>query len=328
MLLLNHRKILIKKNNQLSEFKVMYPYESSKSDWYTDAYLDDQFLIASLASYSEEQQKKDSSTSMGGFKRGPETVGIIIVDLNNKKQKLYRSFKVSNFEDFINKEQIKQDKQKASAANSNVEKFTPSFQSALRDENYLYMAGYGQLTKLDLRNFKLELLKVDDFSFAMLVTRECLYKDGNQIWYCANEGGLDGAWIVTLDLPTHKESKIYPLNYVYLYTNSILKYKGNIYCSSLAGLLEINEKGETVTHFKFGNDPKKMGVYSAQVIKDHIWANREDGVVKYDIENKKVMHYDFKNSEYSNDIYALHLVKDKLYIATKSEVLVTDLDQF
>jgi len=297
------------KKQKIQKIEEYINFSPPQDVWYDALYLDDQYFIISISTYTEARRKADSSQSLGDYKEGPKRYGIIFIDLVQKKVDIFEEFKVSNYDQYIKRRNPF---------------YKAVFTSAYRDGNFLYMGSYGQLTKLDLLKKEIEIIFEDELA----CSRESLFKEDEYLFYCANEGGLSGAWIEILNLKNLKTRTFCPLDEPYIDPDSIIKYKGKYYCSTLAGLLEITKDGNTLVHYQIGKDTKKMAVYDAKVINNQIWALRSDGLVKYNLETKSAIIYKFHDKNISNDIYSLHGISDVIYIGTADKLIKAESSQF
>lgn len=285
-------------------------------NWHEGAFAGDD-LIISVADYTEKQLKKDMATSRGGFVAGPDPVGILVVEIDPPGAKLIKSFKVDE------KSRIGSDKSNFREDYKDIpedmlapKEITPVVQSFWQEGKYLYAGNYGSLLKLNINEETAEIIELDE----MLINRVGLWKEGKTLWYLADEGGMDGAWIEKLE--GKKSWSFRLLNEAYIYPDRILRYDGRLLTSSGAGVVEVDEADKTYIHYQFGKDKKKMGVFKLGVINGALWGVRDDGWVRFNLKNKSATHYRLEGKGVSNSVQSVALFDGKWYIATDKQVVV------
>lgn len=281
-------------------------------DWYQFMCFADNKLVISAGNYSEEQRKKDSEASLGGYIAGPRAEGIMIVEVNPPKSKFVKEFKVV--------------KNPTSASKNLSEIPVPEtivlgMQSCLWDGENLYIGNHGFLTEVFLDANEAKLIEYD--SGLIELNRKALFKEGETLWVAEDEGGLDGGGIKKLH--RNKQTKFFRLlNYPYTDPGSILRYKGLLLTSSLAGLVQINEKQNAYIHYQLTKDKKKMAIYNLVIINNELWAVRDDGWVKFDLTSKSAILYYLKGAGVSNNIQSIAYFEGDWFIGTDKELVMLE----
>ena len=286
-------------------------------DWYQSASLAGDKLVLGVGNYTEDRRQKDMKASRGEYVEGPREAGILIVQLNPLKATFVPEFKV------VVKPVLPPlppgTPVEAQGMFLAPDLLTPSVQSFLWDGKDLYVGGYGQLAKLNLDKKTAEILEYD---VGLTVNRTSLWKEGGVLWYTADEGGLDGAWIERIERGRATRYRL--LNYYLTVPDAILRYENRLLASSLAGVVEIDEGKKIFTHYKLTEDKTKMRVYKLSAIEGGLWGLREDGWVKFDLPKKSAIHFQLKGSNVSNNIYAIGYFEGQWFIATEQELVRLD----
>jgi len=308
----SNRKIWIKRSGEkLTNLSDLISL-SQECDWFQFMCAAGNKLIIAAGNYSEEQCKKDSEASLGGYIAGPRAEGIMIVEVNPPKLKFVKEFKVV--------------KNPTSASKNLSEIPVPEtivlgMQSCLWDGENLYIGNHGFLTEVFLDANEVKLIEYD--SGLIELNRKALFKEGETLWVAEDEGGLDGGGIKKLH--RNKQTKFFRLlNYPYTDPDSILRYKGLLLTSSLAGLVQINEKQNAYIHYQLTKDKKKMAIYNLVIINNELWAVRDDGWVKFDLTSKSAILYYLKGAEVSNNIQSIAYFEGDWFIGTDKELVMLE----
>lgn len=277
-------------------------------DWYETACAVGEQLLISVGNYSEQQRLQDLETGRGGYVEGPRPVGMLIASFHPAEAALISLVNV--------------EKQPSAAAKESAvpEAIRPKFQSCFSNGKDLYLGEYGSLARLDLESMTAELL---EFDAELMINRVSIWKEGGTLWYAADEGGAGGSWIEKLDVsgPAAKKISNYTLlNEGMTLPDSILRFKGRLLASSLAGVVEIDEANKMFIQYRLTNDPKTMRVYKLSVIGDQLWGLREDGWVRFDLDKKKAVHYRLEGDG-SNNIQSLGYFDGEWFVGTDREVV-------
>jgi len=324
LLFFNNRKITIKMGDQIKDFCDIFPYEYQPNDFFIDVYLDDEYLVISLYDYPEEQKQSDSSAPLGAFKRGPKPKGMLFIDLKNNELKMIDSLPVSNYKEMLEKSLEKNEIHEDYLQRylDSTKTMIPTFYSIIREGNTFLLSGIGYVAALTIKPSL--TLSYIEFDYEYILTRYSLFKDGNDLWYVINEGGMSGAWIIYYDLNTQKGISLYTKPDNYIYPNSIVKYKEKIFHSSRAGLQEINKQGQTLHTYVIDDRPEYHLFYEMRLYNNALWAISRMGIVKFNLENNTTVLYKLKNIEV---IYDFCIINGIAYIATKNNVVTAPLLQ-
>jgi hypothetical protein len=308
----SNRKIWIKRSGENLKLLSDLVDVPQDCDWYQFMCFADNKLVISAGNYSEEQREKDSEASLGGYIAGPRAEGIMIVEVNPPKLKFVKEFKVV--------------KSPTSASKNLSEIPVPEtivlgMQSCLWDGENLYIGNHGFLTEVFLDANEAKLIEYD--SGLIELNRKALFKEGETLWVAEDEGGLDGGGIKKLH--RNKQTKFFRLlNYPYTDPDSILRYKGLLLTSSLAGLVQINEKQNAYIHYQLTKDKKKMAIYNLVIINNELWAVRDDGWVKFDLTSKSATLYYLKGAGVSNNIQSIAYFEGDWFIGTDKELVMLE----
>jgi hypothetical protein len=272
-------------------------------DWFETAYPAGRNIVLGVNSYREQQRKADSATERGGFRAGPQPIGMLIIKPNPIRVQLVKHFNLINKEyegDILN---------------------VGYLQSSYWDGTKLLIGTYGYLADADLESETADLIEEDEVP----INRLAVLKDNSATWIVTDEGGAAGGCIEKHDHNIVRRYFPINLNNAIIHTDAIIKYKNKILTSSLAGVVEIDERNHKYVHYQLTDNPLTMRVYNITIIDDSLWGLREDGWINIDIENKSAMLYQFSDKSISNNIFGIVKFEGLWYIATENALVIAKM---
>lgn len=124
-------------------------------------------------------------------------------------------------------------------------------------------------------------------------------------------------------LDRNGKSKIFIiLNDGYVSADSIVRYGGRLLTSSLAGLVEIDEKKNAYIHYQLTKDKKTMAIYKLNIINKELWAVRDDGWVRFDLDHKLATLFRLGGEKASNNIRSMGCFEGNWYVGTDKELVM------
>ncbi len=301
--LLSPRKAWIASQGKLTALKELVPNVSPAFDWYKTAFCYGQNVFLSVSNYSEQQRQKDNSQPSGGFRRGPEDVGILLVNLKTKSSILYQDLPVKYSSRLSNDPDFKH----------YPKRMNPSPQSVAVYKDEIYIGCYGSLHRLLLDGPSLLCIEYD---YGLSFNRQALLKRPLDLWVAYDEGGIGGTWIERKS--QGKSFKYFPLNYNMTIPDSIVSFRNQIFISSLAGLIRIDEKTKTYHHYQTTSNKKKMDIYELIVLDQKLYAQTRDGFITYDLSSNTATVHRLSDKQLSNNIFCIGRLDGQLVVANES----------
>lgn len=271
-------------------------------DWYGTLCAAGDKLAASVGAYPEEQRRRELETPRGAYRGGPQPVGVLVFTENEAR--LVQEFPVDSVDPRV----------RLPFGEPPPRQIRPWIQSCHWDGTALIVGAYGLLARLDLRSDSARLLDLDaELEF----NRKAILAEKDALWVSLDEGGASGGCVEKL---RGKEASRYCLlgyNNSELDPDAILKHQARLLTSSLAGIVEIDERAGAYVHYQLNSDRSQMRVFELAVIQDQLWAIREDGFVRFNLPFRAATHFRLEGEEISNDIHGLTYFNGIWYVATE-----------
>lgn len=143
----SNRELWIKKRNSKLVKLTIKNRVKHKFDWFVDMCASDERVFIQVSLYPEEQRVKENDSALGGFRKGPEAVGLLVV--GQDKIDFVKEFKVvKNYTKSPFKEE----------SDWNIKSINPEIQSCVWEGKTLLIGAGGVLARLDIE--KRQIIRV------------------------------------------------------------------------------------------------------------------------------------------------------------------------
>jgi hypothetical protein len=283
-------------------------YELPKGfDYYGRLGVAGEKVVASVGWYPEERLDSDKAAPGGGYRAGPDPMGLLVISPSNAEYVPYVEVTSAAYvPDSTDKSPV-------------PDTLLPSFQSCFWTGSRLLIGAYGYLASIDLFAKTAELIDFDGMSE---INRMAIFKDGDAYWVSCHEGGAVGAWITKLAGSRFDRFCLLEFCNGDLYPDTYLRYKGKLLTSSMAGIVEIDEKNKKYVHYQLSDNRWYMASYDARIIDGELWAEKEDGLVRFDLDENAATIYHLAELDQDQYMYAAVYFDDAWYLAVSDELVV------
>ncbi|MDH5751794.1 MAG: hypothetical protein OEZ59_05190 [Deltaproteobacteria bacterium] len=273
-------------------------------------------VAVNVANYTPEQERKDREAPRGAYREGPREAGLLVISFQPLLVEYIPRFTVSPKP---HSRDIPGLKNPEGGFYKRPDRIKPNVQDCAWDGKRLITSGYGQLLSLDLKSQTATLLALDiEYPY----NRDALFLDGPDIWYSEDHGGIISGCLVRLRKDARKNFCLLNLDNAETVPDTILRHQGRMLTSSLAGVVEIDEKHERYIHYTIGEEPLRMRVYNISLHGGELWGEREDGWVRLDLDGARGELYRMAGAGRSNNVFSLLPLEGGWFVSTDEGVFL------
>lgn len=189
----------------------------------------------------------------------------------------------------------------------------PVIQSCQATNSGMYIGFNGGLAHVDLQRLDAVMINQDE---ELPYNRNAILIEKNERWVMLDEGGLGAAYLEHTLTDTLFAHLILGISHHELLPDGIVRFEGDIYTSSLAGIVKIEEDLKRFTHYQLSQDPTEMRVYGVQTRANHLLGTREDGWVRLFPATARATLYRLEEG-LSNNVYDVAEIGDSIVVATE-----------
>lgn len=290
------------------------PSLPAEANWFSHTCSAADRVMVEVGSYPEERLLKDRDTPRGGFKAGPEPLGVAIV--TRDAVEFRADFDVLEVWPGI---------EPVFGEDSLPRSVRPLPQSCEWTGSELVVGAYGFTAALNLATGSARLLDRDG---ELEFNRHAILLRGDSLWSALDEGGASGGCVERIVRgEAAKRFCILGLNNADLGVDAFLSVGDILLTGSAAGVVELRPRDGSFVHYQLGTVKTQMEAYGVRCEGGRLLALRDDGLAIISLPERRATLLRFAEDSL-NTIYAVARLGSEWVIASESVTVVARLPAF